>query len=468
MNVINATKACLQQMHVLSVMRHGWPAGQKKRRFINVKVFLASFMVVYQTDNVFERMGPLEEGLLQAARPLLARVLAICDAVCEVHAFAKVPAALTRDFNTLLFAYIEAFYAWKAPDEQKLCQRIGHQLTACYASLVCLSPQSERAESLTREVERLRAMLKSIGGQKALAQFDAEVRVEPASTRVEDPKKARWELTEEQVDHELLLDPTFRFEREQSADLVSVHFRKAFWDSIVGDLTLPTPCYVRVLKVLTEIRNTGPLLDMDHIEQQAYAGEFASWDRCVSLMRTIESCFSNDEVLELLERAPPADAREQAERFCHGLQLLHGQVRAYKLGEANLRLDRRAAVIQRDGVHFERERFKPASLDHTRAWLQRQVRVQPQLHAALVEGSATALAGVHREALLDLLFNAEDVECPETLALDRERIAQMREDLQAIALSMTESMVTKVATPAQLETAVARCKDPTHPVRCIM
>ena len=69
-------------------------------------------------------------------------------------------------------------------------------------------------------------------------------------------------------------------------------FHKAFWDSLVDDLLLPIPCYVRVLRVLGKIcdgindlvgsREAGAItevIDLDLIKQQTEAGSYC-WGSC--------------------------------------------------------------------------------------------------------------------------------------------------------------------------------------------
>ena len=69
---------------------------------------------------------------------------------------------------------------------------------------------------------------------------------------------------------------------------------QAFWNSLVDDLILTPPCYVRALRVLGEIRdgiadlggsrvNAEELIDVKFIGEQAQAGAF-TWDNCKALV----------------------------------------------------------------------------------------------------------------------------------------------------------------------------------------
>jgi hypothetical protein len=71
-------------------------------------------------------------------------------------------------------------------------------------------------------------------------------------------------MPNEQLAHELLLNPSFQLDDTGEACMANPVFRriresfhKAFWDSLADDLKLTPPqaCYVRVLRVLREIRD---------------------------------------------------------------------------------------------------------------------------------------------------------------------------------------------------------------------
>ena len=108
----------------------------------------------------------------------------------------------------------------------------------------------------------------------------------------------------EELAHELVLDPNFKIDRFGGFAAENPVFRRiresfqsAFWDSLVGDLRLDTPCFVRVLRVLGEVRDgilagtrdTGNIMvvvDLDFIRDQAEKGLYG-WQDCVLLMGKI-------------------------------------------------------------------------------------------------------------------------------------------------------------------------------------
>ena len=315
-DTIAVTKACLQRIHLLCTFRHGSPSKALAPENVNVKVFLAGFMVAYRPTHVFESMGALEQALLEAAAPLLTTFHNICACIRSSpgRSFQDVPHELTRDFPAMLFEYLKRFKAWKVPDEAKLTCRIKHALIALYQAEEHLPPDEPEDSKLKIEfrtqIVRLRGRLQLIAGADALTQFDEQRRAGkvPAggggSCGGGGPGGAGGayaglpgRMTNEQLAHELLLDPTFQLDESGGCRVenpvfhsIRESFHQAFLDSLVDDLRLAAPCYVRVLRVLGEIqdgisdvagsREAGRIaeaVDLDLIRQQAEAGAYG-WD----------------------------------------------------------------------------------------------------------------------------------------------------------------------------------------------
>ena len=146
--VIEATKACLQRVHLLSTFRHGSPPKMLAPENVNVRVFLAGFMIAFRPTHVFESMGTLEQALYDAARPLMAKFEEICRSILDAGHFFKVPRELTVDFVPMLFEYLKRFKAWKVPDEAKLICRIKHALVALYQAEEHLPPDEPQDSKL--------------------------------------------------------------------------------------------------------------------------------------------------------------------------------------------------------------------------------------------------------------------------------------------------------------------------------
>jgi hypothetical protein len=244
--VIAVTKACLQRLHLLTTFRHGSPPRALAPENVNVRVFLAGYMIAYRSTHVFENMGALEHALLDAATPLLTKFQEMCNVVREKKAFSAVPVELSRDFPTMLFDYLKRFKAWKVPDEAKLTCRIKHALVALYQAeehLPADEPEDSKLKIEFRtQIDRLRSKLQQIAGADALQKFDEE-RLSGALTGACPPPPGGdgdgrgkggggalgalpGRMTNEQLAHELLLDPEFQLAEDGGCSVENPVFNR--------------------------------------------------------------------------------------------------------------------------------------------------------------------------------------------------------------------------------------------------
>jgi hypothetical protein len=218
--VIATTKSCLWRIHQLVTSLHGSPANALAPDYVNVRVFLAGFMIAFRPTHVFESMGQLEQSLYESALPLMTRFQSIVEHIVSRGSFQQIPADLTHDFLPMIFEYLRRFNAWKVPDEAKLVCRIKHALVALYQAQQQL-PLDEPDDSklkveLITQIERLRSKLSKIAGSKSLAQFDAGRAAGSDIPSVSNANVSHTtlpgRLSNEQLAHELLLDPTFQLD----------------------------------------------------------------------------------------------------------------------------------------------------------------------------------------------------------------------------------------------------------------
>lgn len=336
--LIARTRRCLQRLHTLCVRRHGRREEVEAPTAVNVRIFLAAYLIVARPTRVFETPGgALEQRLLASATALLAHFERLCapflpssssgghhqhqhhQAEAARH-FADVPPAVSEGFASALEAYLLLFRAWKVPDDTRLTGRIRHALIALYQAAEQL-PSNEPADSTLRrelctQTERLRDKLRLIAGEEALRQFDRDRRTlapagQPAAVVVGGggggsgtayetcPARA----SNEQLAHELLLDPGFQLDDATGelstvtnpvANRIRATFHEAFWNSLTDDLQ--AACFARALRVLGELRDgiaevaggreasaIRELIDVPFIEAQTQAGAF-NWDSCTRLV----------------------------------------------------------------------------------------------------------------------------------------------------------------------------------------
>ena len=460
---------------------------------VNVRVFLAGYMVAFRPAHVFESMGALEQALLEAATPLLYAFEKIC---CSLKSngghFSLLSADLTKDFPTMLFEYLKRFKAWKIPDEKKLVTRIKHALVALYQAEEHL-PVDEPDDSKLRiefvtQIERLRSKMIQIVGVNALNEFDEQRKnnqiphgLPSDGMHAELPGR----MTNEQLAHELLIDPTFQLDESGGCSVenpvfhrIRESFHQAFWDSLVDDLRLDTPCYVRVLRVLSEIRDSindlagsretiSEVIDLEFIRQQADANVY-DWISCLRLIAAIvavimrvqsprrdEETRTKWEPLRLaMENAVP---EIQPRAFCNSLEFLLDRVNAMRIDAANARLRLIAPVIKDHGIDYERGKFQDKlrngslTLQRTTEWINKALqfvvatkRIDVEL---LVEGKPMAYNHVFCEAIRSLVLCDDPLKmikteiCPETLLLDVSRIGILQRDFMDLTTRCTLAVV---------------------------
>lgn len=223
-HTIFITKNCLQRIHMLSTFLHGCPHLALTPQTVNVRVFLAGFMIAFRPSHVFESMGALEQSLFEAALPLMTNFQRIVECTAACGSFQDVPRELTREFPSMLFEYLKRFKAWKIPDETKLVCRIKHALVALYQAETHVPPDEPKDSKLRvefrQQIERLRSKLSQIAGPLELTKFDAARATGDFSVVVTGSGNAcnsaysavPGRMTNEQLAHELLLDPAFQLD----------------------------------------------------------------------------------------------------------------------------------------------------------------------------------------------------------------------------------------------------------------
>jgi len=485
-----------QLKEVFHLTALGWTMADRTKILekVKIRVFLSSFMIAFHQDQAFEEVRELENELIDAAKAMLSVFDKLCDALRALPDDGN-PAVAVNDalqFPVLLHTYLKAFYAWKRSDEEKLAGRIKHALSALYQAEAHLEESDPETPALRADFQgqqaRLRVKLLQIAGEKALQEVDAS-RVQgaggslPPGTAVEGGGEGAYSalpkrVTNEQLAHELLLDPAFTLDENGGCgggnpvhSKIRLSFHVAFWESLADDLRLSPPCYARVVKVLGEVRDgiadlaqgsaarrgaasINDVLDMDLIKQQIDRGGFA-WTSCVKLIQDVASILTQveaagarpagapaghdpaakvrwEEVDHAMQAAAAAPA-EQPGAFCAALSYLLDRVRAVRIDVANSRLRLIAPVIKVEGVEYLQEKFKEKfpkdalELERTCEWLRAAVREEVAAERITVEDLAfknenksAAFLMVLHAAFATLVTGATaplEADCPETLLL---------------------------------------------------
>ena len=223
---IKFSKALLKQFHQYTCARYGHLAELSTLGDnVNVRVFLASYMIAYRPTHVFEQLGELEVALLNSAKALQGCFETIVAAVHNGASRSQIPADVTRPFEQLLCEYLKCFKAWKVPDEMKLTCRIQHALIALYMAQGQL-PRDEPEDSklsveFRTQIKRLRDKLSQIAGPDKLREFDNSRAEGRAIQGLPQPSEGGTtnlpeRVSNEDLAHQLLLDSAFRLQDDGS------------------------------------------------------------------------------------------------------------------------------------------------------------------------------------------------------------------------------------------------------------
>ena len=262
-------------------------------------------MIALHPSKVFDETSPLVVALLDSSIPLLRCFEGITQQFMDRDCiFLNVDTALRSTFSWHLFNFMEKFNAWKIPDQAKITCRIKHALIALYSAEEHI-PREEPEDSTIKvtfrvQIERLRSKLQQLAGHEALLQFDAQnlktgfsavsssgviavniPNIDMSQSVVPNALK----VSNQQIAHELILNPSFQLSNSHAvggalpnsslnqcaAKQIRAKFHAAFWDSLGDDMRLELPCYVRVLKVLQEIKDAMLELGGSNFSQQVNA-----------------------------------------------------------------------------------------------------------------------------------------------------------------------------------------------------
>ena len=450
------TKACLERFHRLSNLLHGVNADEPD--IINVRVFLASYMIAVYPRNVFDNMGVLENKVQKSAKLLVDNFEKI---LYSTVSFLEIPSNITKSFPFLLFDYLRDFKAWKVPDDAKLVCRIKHSLVGLYQAIRKLPSDEPKDSRLNTELrEHIRVMREKLlekGGAHELSMFDKD---HPPDTMSNTKGSAQGtelsvQMSNEQLAHELLMDPNFQLTdrgtccESPAAQRIRESFNESFWKSIADDLSMSEPCYVRVLRILIEFRDSfimsappheaaqvAEVLDLDLIKQQIDAGVW-TWASCseliASLVELIKRVQSPKRKAETLEKWEALDKEEGPVAVCLGLEFLLKRVNELRIDTANAQIRRLAPSIYQHGIEYERGKFqdklKAGSLtvERTTEWIKTFKGPDPISSKIFVNAMVTLVAS-------DSPLRKEV--CPETLLLDVDRICKFQDKFVHVARSV--------------------------------
>ena len=377
---------------------------------------------------------------------------------------------------------------WKIVDERRLAVRLRHALQQLELTEASCKTALEINEVRAQQ-QRLKSKLSQIAGPAEVQAYEKEsrsramttgrcrgataARVERQSSVVQEPPAAEGprvvgSMTNEQLAHELLLNPQFSLSDDAMSEDKMVHvkitrsFERAFWLSLADDLILPS--YTRVLSVLKEISDgiqtlarghyeeteIREIVDIDLIKQRISQDAFDFGDS-VNLLDSIIRVICKVHNRMKAERSSAetmqkwvaimaklqSSSEDKKQAFCEALELCIERVHVVRTDCANNKLRAIAPVIQHHGVEYERSHFKKKlelgqiTLDNTKSWILHTIgKESVESMEALRAGSAQAFESVVHTGVVDLLVEYPNWggvtrsgdKVPETLLLDLLRI----------------------------------------------
>lgn len=264
---IKATKDILQRFHEQAIHVHGMPDVAPEDlntvKNVNVRVFVASYMIAFFPGHVFESTGLLESELRKSSTEL---ITCFEEMVAQFNAnnmgFTGISNSVRGKFINLLFGYLIIFKKWKVPDEAKLTIRIRKAIRALHIATLQLpadeNPNSRLSFELRTQTTRLYEKLRQIAGRDAVTQLRAEIAAIDINT-VQigsiDDIVAEERLSNEDLAHQLLLDPHYQLEYVDTKAISNTRFfcHERFWDAMKADLLASPPYYDRVKRTFDEI-----------------------------------------------------------------------------------------------------------------------------------------------------------------------------------------------------------------------
>ncbi|CAG8812793.1 29744_t:CDS:2, partial [Racocetra persica] len=279
-------------------------------------------------------------------------------------------------------------------------------------------------------------------------------------------------LTNEQLAHEIIIDPDFELKPPKLSELeerVRAIATKAFFDSVKADLEqgqyerwvpeLLSDVKQRLLDLVSptsSLRSSiNEVLDIDLITQQTKAGVYNIHNCIVFIINTmLQICAPvRDEEIQKLK-----DLNDFAEIFQKLLNILDQM----RLDLANFRVKAFRPYLKEHAIEYERRKFEQAlqskrlTLDLTKSWIKQIVnsllRTRAERNPENIHlpqhrhNHGIKFDQVYNESFVSFIFQPSTIDknnCPETLLLDIERLWNYQNEGQAITIVAALLMLTK-------------------------
>ncbi|KAF7732511.1 hypothetical protein EC973_003257 [Apophysomyces ossiformis] len=467
------------------------------------RVLLTAYMMLMCPSEIFQDTQINEQQeLISAAKQLLLVLEKWLDSHSS-HVRSSARLALEECWNS----FYALFESWKAKDMEYFLANI----TAYYLELVRLKEtlkNQEGAESATvqlnEQLSQVKARMYQLGGNTALeklAEAEKALVTELSKTEVpsvppsptprpeklpasqtEQPQVSPEQLTRllsgyapasgisnEQLAHEIILDPDFKIQKHQPQTKLEAQVRRiatqAFFDQVRDDIknehperSLPNLMRDIRDRILPLVRPESTLhqsindaMDITLIEQQTQHHSFdldGMLRYVLNIMRQICAPVRDQAIQEI----------EQLEDSIQKIRSILEILEEMSLDLVNFRLRALRPHLIPIAVEYERAKFAEAlrqgsvGLAKTRSWLQsathrlHEVAIQRNPEGVLASKNKPTPEVILDDAFVSILTSAElctRTTCPETILLDVDRLAAFQNEAQATTMVAALVMLAK-------------------------
>ena len=213
-------------------------------------------------------MGDIQRSVRDNARTFISIVELIMQQSTRLQRISK---ELTEQYQPALLCFVRAYLQWKHTDQLKIISSLKAAFFSAHRALAYMKGDDSEQEvlviSLNANITKIRKQLEELAGPNVLEELDVQLTEMIVSDTMP---------TNQQIAHEILLDPFFKMEDDCtfSSSSLSVKIAKeisdrACWASIMENICSTTPVYDNVLDVLTNIKESieCEIEDKEIIEQ---------------------------------------------------------------------------------------------------------------------------------------------------------------------------------------------------------
>ncbi|EQC29539.1 hypothetical protein SDRG_12789 [Saprolegnia diclina VS20] len=434
----------------------------------------------------------------QYSAPLACAASRLTDELAALRETLKVRslvafAASWKRWEAYCLSYQALFNSWKANDAAQL----DADMLTIYAEVYAVHLAATRTGSADvhdksgRQMAQLRASMEQSFGPTVAASKLAKVessvakqmapktpppteaKATPPSSPIRKPlSKPDLGFTKEvfandRLAHELILNPNYQIPSLDDAPLtlhatVAQTMRQAFWDQLAAtrDRARIVGSFVDLRDQLTAVLKHKALataLPTAHLEALASSSSWDEWATVLQqMLRAIlhgEAPARTSSTHAWLNRSQETPASEAAwvEALVRFLQFGFAKVDEIQIDSMNAHLKLLAPYVARHGVEHEQKKFAlkleqgATTLAATSQWLTRQLATAaPTLRDALTAGDRRAYRSLVQDAFVGLVTSgmAVDTPWPETLELDKDRVRDLRNQMDV--LTMQACLVTLI------------------------